>query len=188
MNNRWSSQQVLWGIGLVLLLLAVWGEYLAQPAAAPPAPILVKTILLKPDSVPVRTGGLAGHLEKLRITERVERKTGKIVGGPDLKGILRLRNISTDQAIRPLAGTVEYVGGGGAAITPAKGQGKADFTIYMERRAGLRPGEHTSEVIDVPFPKAALKTGRLDAIRLQLTYLSTPYRTITVSGRVALGK
>ncbi len=96
-------------------------------------------------------------MEKLRVKERVEGKTGKIVGGADLKGILRLRNTSTDQVIRPLAGTVEYVDGAGAVIALPKNQGTADFTIYMERRAGLKPGEHTSEVIDVPFPAAALK-------------------------------
>lgn len=188
MNRRWSSQEILWGIGLLALVLAIWIQYQAPSAASSSPPVQVNTILLKPDSLPVKTGNLEGELEKLRVTERVERKTGKIVAGPDLKGILRLRNASTDQVIRPLAGAVEYADGGGTMIAPAKNRGTADFTIYTEGRLGLKPGEHTSEVIDVPFPVAALKAHRLQDIRLRLTYLSTPYTTVTISGPVVLGK
>jgi hypothetical protein len=83
---------------------------------------------------------------------------------------------------------MEYADGGGTVIALPKDQGKADFTIYMERRTGLKPGEHTSEVIDVPFPAAALKPHRLQDIRLHLTYLSTPYTTVTINGPVVLGK
>jgi len=187
MKRRWSLRETLWGIGLLALVLVIWGQHQAQSAASS-SPIQVKTILLKPDSVPVRTGALTGRLEKLRVTERVERKTGKILGGANLKGILQLRNGSTEQAIRPLAGTVEYIDGQGAGIALGKDQGNAEFTIYTERRAGLKPGEHTSQVIDVPFPAAALTAQRLQDIQLHLTYLSTPYTTVTIAGPAVLGK
>lgn len=188
MNRRWGIKGILWGIGLLVLVLAIWSQYHAPSAASSSPPIQVQTILLKPDSVPVKTGSLGGELEKLRVRERVEGKTGKVVGGPNLKATLQLRNTSTDQVIRPLAGKVEYVDAAGAVIALPKDQGKADFTIYMERRAGLKPGEHTSEVIDVPFPVAALKAHTLQDIRLHLTYLSTPYMTATINGPVVLGK
>jgi hypothetical protein len=136
----------------------------------------------------VSSGGLTGQLEKLRVTERVERKTGKILRGPDLTGILQLRNSSADQAIRPLSGSLEYVDGGGAAIALAKDQGTTAFTIYLERQSGLRPGQHTSQVIDVPFPPAALEAHRLQDIRLHLTYLATPYTTASITGPVVLGQ
>ena len=58
----------------------------------------------------------------------------------------------------------------------------------MERPASLKPGEHTSQVIDVPFPAAALDARRLQAIRLHLSCLSTPYTTLTINGPVTLGK
>jgi hypothetical protein len=105
-----------------------------------------------------------------------------------LKGILQLSNTSANLVIRPLAGSVEYVDGGGTDIPLAKDQGTAAFTIYLERAGGLRPGEQTSQVIDVPFPADALTAHRLQDIRLHLTYLSTPYAKITVNSPVVLGQ
>jgi len=187
MHDRWPPQAILWGTGLLVLVIAIWGLRQGQSEASPP-PTQVKTIVVRPESVPVITGGLTGQLEQLRVTERVESKTGKIREGPDLKGILQLRNTSANLVIRPLAGTVEYTDGGGAEIPLAKDQGTADFTIYTERASGLRPGEHTSQVIDVPIPATALEGHRLQDIRLHLTYLSTPYATVTINGPVVLGQ
>jgi hypothetical protein len=186
MHDRWPPQAILWGTGLLVLVIAIWGLRQGQSEASP-SPPQVKTIVLQPESVPVITGGLTGQLEQLRVTERVEPKTGKIQGGPDLKGVLQLSNTSTNLVIRPLAGSVEYVDGGGAGIPLAKDQGTAAFTIYIERPSGLRPGEHTSQVVDVPFPADALKAHRLQDIRLHLTYLSTPYAKITINSPVVLG-
>ena len=187
MRDRWPPQAILWGIGLLVLVMAIWGLRQGHGEASPP-PTQVKTIVLRPESVPVITGGLTGQLEQLRVTERVDPKTGKIQGEPDLKGLLRLRNTSTDLVIRPLAGTVEYADGGGVEIPLAKDQGKAAFTIYTERASGLRPGEQASQVIDVPFPATALEAHRLQDIRLHLTSLSTPYASVTINGPVKLGK
>jgi hypothetical protein len=188
MRQGWPMQAVLWGTGLLVLLLAIWGQHQAPGQAAAPPPTLVKTIVLRPESVPVSTGGLTGQLEKLRVTERVERKTGKILRGPDLLGILQLRNSSSDQAIRPLSGSLEFVDGGGTTIPLAKDQGTAAFTIFLEQQSGLRPGQQTSQVIDVPFPRAALKAHRLQDIRLHLTYLATPYTTASINRPIALGQ
>lgn len=171
----------------MVLVLAIWSQYQAQGAASLAPPVQVKTILLRPDSVPVRAGPLTGRLERLQVTERVERKTGKVLGEANLKGILQLRNTSTEQAIRPLAGSVKYVDGKGAGIALGKDQGNAKFTIYTDRRAGLKPGEHTSQLIDVPFPAAALEAHRLQAIHLHIAYLSTPFTTVTINGPVVLG-
>ncbi len=181
-------QAIMWGTGLLVLIIAIWGLRQGQSQASPPSPIQMKTVVLRPENVPVVTGGLTGQMEQLRVTERVDRKTGKVQGEPDLKGILQLSNTSTNLVIRPLTGSVEYVDGGGTGIPLAKDQGTAAFTIYTERPSGLRPGEQTSQVIDVPFPAEALKAHRLQDIRLHLTYLSTPYAKITINSPVVLGK
>lgn len=187
MNRRWSPREFAWGIGLLVLVLAFWSQYQVQGAASSAPAVQVRTIVLRPDSVPVSAGALTGKLEKLRVTERVERKTGKVLGEASLKGILQLRNASTEQAIRPLAGSVEYIDGQGAGIALGKDQGNAKFTIYTDRRAGLKPGEHTSQVIDVPIPAVALEAHRLQAIHLHITYLSTPITTLTINGPALLG-
>jgi hypothetical protein len=187
MRQGWPLQAIMWGTGLLVLVIAIWGLHQGQSQASSPSPTQVKTIVLRPDSVPVVAGGLTGEMEQLRVTERVERKTGKILGEPDLRGVLQLSNTSTNLVIRPIAGSVEYVDGGGTGIPLAKDQGTTAFTIYTERSGGLRPGEQTSQVIDVPFPADALKAHRLQDVRLHLTYLSTPYAKITINGPVVLG-
>jgi hypothetical protein len=188
MSRRMSSRDTLWTLAVLALILAVWGQLHAPSAASSPPPVESRTIALQPNSLPVNSGGLRGRLEDLRVTERVERKTGKIFGGLELKGTLQLTNASSDLAIRPLGGSVEYADANGAAIGLAKDQGNTDFTIFMERSTGLKPGEHTSQAIDVPFPADALEAHRLQDIRLHLTYLSTPYAKITVDGPVLLGQ
>lgn len=188
MSRRESSRGIVWALGVLALIFAVWVMLHAPTAASTPAPTSVKTIALRPESLPVITGGLTGELERLRVTERIERETGKIREGPDLRGVLRLRNTSPNLVIRPLSGIVEYVDGGGAGIPLAKDQGTTVFTIYTERPGGLRPGEQITQAIDVPFPTDALTAHRLQDIRLHLTYLSTPYAKITISGPVSLGK
>jgi hypothetical protein len=188
MSRRWSSRETLWVVGVLALIIAIWGQLHPPSAAFSPPPVESKTISLQPDSLAVMSGGLSGRLEELRVTERVERKTGKILGGLELKGTLQLKNASSDLVIRPLGGSVEFTDATGAVIPLAKDQGTTDFSIYVERATGLKPGEQTSQVIDVPFPAAALDAHRLQAIRLHLTCLSTPYTTLTVTGPVGLGK
>lgn len=67
----------------------------------------------------------------------------------------------------------------------AKDRGNASFKFYgfQER---LDPGMEISQDIEVPFPTAALKEKKLGDIRLELSYIPTPYRAETSNIRVSL--
>lgn len=51
----------------------------------------------------------------------------------------------------------------------------------------LDPGKHISQVIEVPFPAAALKAKGLREVSLELTFLPGPYQVDTVNIPVSLG-
>lgn len=70
----------------------------------------------------------------------------------------------------------------------AKEQGNTDFPICMEPSTGPKPGEHVPQVIDVPFPAAALKAHRLRGIHLHLTCLFNPSTALTINEPVSVGK
>jgi hypothetical protein len=174
-----------WVVGLAVLLLGIWNQRFAH-SAAPARAFEVKTVALQPPRVPLATASLAGDLEGLTVTTRVDKKTGKLTESPDLQAQLRLRNTTADQALRLLSGTVEYVGADGAQIPLAKDQGNSGFSFFPDLQGDILPGQEMSQAIRVPFPAAALKANILRDIRLHLTYRATPYRNETADSPVTL--
>ena len=185
MDRIRSNSSTWWVIALAILLLGIWSQRFAHSAAPVPA-VAVRTVALKPDSIPVTTASLAGHLESLTVISRVDKKTGKPVDSPDLRATLRLRNATSDQALRLLSGTVEYVGADGAQIPLAKDQGSSGFSFFPDQQRDVLPGQAMSQVVRVPFPAAALKANALRDIRLHLIYRATPYKNETVESPVTL--
>jgi hypothetical protein len=185
MNPRWQNSGMWWAVGLAVLVFGIWSQPFAH-SAAPAAAVEKKTIALRPARIPVATPSLAGSIEGLTVITRVDHATGHLVDNPDLRATLRLQNATTDQALRLLSGTVEYVDARGVVIPLQKDQGRAVFSFYPDEQDGLLPGRETSRVIRVPFPAAALKANTLRNIRLHLTYRATPYGNDTVDGQVTL--
>lgn len=185
MDRIRSNSSTWWVIAVAILLFAIWGQRFAH-SAAPASAVEVRTAALKPDRIAVATTDLTGHLESLTVISRVDTKTGKLVDGPDLRATLTLRNATPDQALRLLAGRVEYVGAEGARIPLTKERGSAGFSFFPDEQGDLLPGQALSQVIRVPFPETALKANTLRDIRLHLTYRATPYRNETVEGPVTL--
>ena len=183
--RRQQDVSMWWVLGVALLVLAIWSQQGAHGAASVPSTHL-KSTTLTPASVPVTTASLAGRLEGLTVITRVDTKTGKLAESPNLRATLRLRNTTSDQAIRLQSGTVEYVNAQGAPIPLAKTQGTSDFTFFPDGSEGLMPGQATFQVIRVPFPAAALKAKVLKDIRLHLTYSATPYKNETATAAVTV--
>ena len=185
MNRRRQNSSMWWAFGLAMLLFGIWSQQRAHSDTLVHS-VQLKTVALRPASLPVSTAYLTGRLDGLTVVSRVETKTGKSVEGPDLQATLRLRNTTTDQAIRLLSGTVEYVNADGAVIPLAKDQGNAGFSFLPDERNDLVPGQEMSQAIRVPFPVAGVKADALLDIRLHFTYRAIPYRHETVDGRVTL--
>ena len=175
-----------WGAGLLTLALAACSQQQGQSAATQ-AQTAEKTFALKPRIVPVKVSFLVGQIQDLKVTEQVERGTGKVTEAPELQGMLRLKNTSTDQAARLLWGKIQYVGADGKAIPLAKEQGESTITFSSYQNEGLDPGTETSQYVDVPFPAAALQGGKLQDLRLELSFILTPIEDETASLPVSLG-
>lgn len=145
-----------------------------------------RSFALVPATVPVKASVLVGELRDLRVTERIERESGKVVYGPQLQGTLQLKNDSEDQTVRLIAGTVSFTDRQGQPIRLAEGRGETGFRFYSYQSDGLGPGAETTHNLDVPFPAAALGEHPLGDLRLELTYIPLPYREETVRVPVAL--
>jgi hypothetical protein len=184
MNHRRQNYGMWWAVVAAVVVFGVWSQRHAQSAALAHA-VQSKAVALRPTSLPISAGGMTGRLDGLTVITRVDRTTGKLES-PDLQATLRLRNTTADQAIRLLSGTVEYVDAAGAVIPLTKDEGSSQFSFYPDHQDGLVPGQETSQVIEVPFPLAALKPNALRDIRLHFTYRATPYRSEIVEGRVTI--
>ncbi len=179
---RHRERLVRWVGGLLVLVLCVWSLRAGQSVAAPPQ-LDQKTIPLKPSITFVKTSFLTGELRDLRVMERVERRTGRVVGGPVLRAKLTVTNDSENQAARLVGGNIEYIDPEGRQIPIA--HTAFPFTGVPSDR--LDPGMHTSQAVEVPFPASALKPNALMEVSLELIYLPMSYREDTVNIPVYLG-
>jgi len=140
-----------------------------------------KVFSMNPMAAPVRVAFLTGELTDLKVVERVNAQTGEVVEAPKLRGTLKLKNGSSDQTARLLAGEVEYLDGAGKPIALANERTDTSFRFSSYQADRLDPGMATSHDIDVPFPAAALNGQMLADVRLNLTYIPAPYREESVT-------
>lgn len=180
-----NMQKTWWGAGVLALTLAACSQQSGQTAVAPTSQE-EKSFTLTPDSTSVKIAFLTGQLQDLRITERVERGTGKMVDPPWLHATLKLVNVSTDQAARLISGKLLYLDAQGNPIALAKDRRDTSFTFSTYQTDRLDPGMETSQAIEVPFPTTAVKEKELRGIRLQLTYTPLPYKEESVTIPVSL--
>jgi hypothetical protein len=147
-----------------------------------------KTFSLNPGTIPVRVGILAGELTGLSVLERVNASSGDVVYAPQLRGTLKLKNTSSDEAVSLVNGRVDYLDAAGNRIKLAEGRGETTLQLYSYSADRLDPGEEATHAVDIPFPASALKGKSLAEIRLSLTYLPTPYQQHSVEMPVAVGQ
>lgn len=171
------------GAGFVATLAACGQK--AEQSAAPQ--VQEKSFTVTPASASVKISFLTGQLQDVKVTERVEQGTGKVVDQPRLHATLKLKNTSPDQAARLISGKIIYADMEGKPISLAEGRGDTSFSLPSYQSDRLDPGKETSHDIDVPFPAAGLQTEKLGDIRLELTYIPMPYKIETVKIPVALG-
>lgn len=185
---RWQSVSSRWIVivGSAALSVAGCSQSADQAASAPT--VEEKSFAVTPATAPVRTSLLVGELKDLQVMERVERETGKVLYGPQLRGTLRLKNAAEDQAVRLISGTVTFTDRQGQPIGLAEGREDATFRFSMYQNDRLDPGAETTHTLEVSFPAAALAKRPLGDIRLELTYIPLPYREESVRVPVSLGR
>ena len=146
-----------------------------------------KTYTVTPASVTVKAGIVTGEVTEMKVTERVEKGSGRLVSPAKLTGMLKLKNSSKDQTVRLIAGKIQYIDAQGKPIKveETRTEPTIRFATYGAER--LDPGQDATQSVDVDFPAEALKAKKLKEIRLELAYIPSPYKEETVNFTVVIG-
>jgi len=177
-----------WWIGAVIVAAVAWmilGR--SEQPVATAAMIEDKSYTVTPAAMKVKAGIVTGEVTEMKVTERVERGSGRVVSPAKLTAKIVLKNSSTNQTIRLVAGKIQYldVQGQPIKLEETRTEPTLKFQTYGTDR--LDPGQEATQSLDVDFPAEALKAKKLQEIRLELAYIPSPYREETVKFIVAIG-
>lgn len=152
------------------------------------APVIEdKIYAVTPDRVTVTAGIVTGEVTEMKVTERIERGSGRIDSAARLTGKLKLTNSSTDHSVRLVGGKIHYIDAEGQAITLEEARTEPNIRFSSFGSDRLAPGQDATQSVDVDFPAAALKSKTLREIRLDLMYLSSLFVHETANLAVSIG-
>ena len=146
-----------------------------------------KVYPVTPPSMTVKSGMITGEVIDLKVTERVEKGSDRVVSPARLTGTLRLQNTSANRTIRLVEGKVRFIDAQAQAIRPGAGQTDPIVKFTRYGNEWLDPDQGASYALDVDFPVEALRANRLKEIRLELAYVPSPFREETVNFSVSIG-
>jgi uncharacterized membrane protein YeaQ/YmgE (transglycosylase-associated protein family) len=172
-----------WGLGAALVAAVVWmtlGPSL-QPSATAAAVVEDKAYVVTPAAMKVKAGIVTGEVTDMKVTERVEQGSGRVVSPAKLTANVVLKNSSANQTVRLVSGKIQYIDAGGQPIKleNMRTEPTLRFATYGSDR--LDPGQEATQSLDVDFPAEALKAKKLKEIRLELAYIPSPYHEETVN-------
>ena len=116
-----------------------------QGPAAPAVVIDAKTYTLTPESVSVQAGIMAGEITGMRVVERIEKSSGRVVSPARLTGTLKLINASTNQSVRLVAGKIQYLDDQWRSIEIEESRTDASFTFSAYGSERLDPGQQAAQ-------------------------------------------
>jgi len=178
-----------WWIGAGLAAVVVWmmvGR--SEQPAATAAMVEDKTYTVTPAAMKVKAGIVTGEVTEMKVTERVEKGSGRVVAPAKLTAKVVLKNTSANQTVRLVAGKIQYIDAQGQPIKleETRTEPTLKFSTYGSDR--LDPGKEETQSLDVDFPAEALKAKKLKEIRLQLAYVPSPYTGEKVLFTVSIGQ
>ena len=179
--SRWIGLTIVGGA------MAVITAGCSQGPSGTAAVIEDKIYTVTPASVNVKAGIVTGEVTEMKVTERVEKGSGRVVSPAKLSGTLKLKNTSANETVRLIAGKIQYIDAQGQPIKleGTRTEPTLKFATYGSER--LDPGQDATQSLDVEFPAEALKTKKLKEIRIELAYIPSPYRDETVNFTVSIG-
>ena len=180
--SRWIGLTIVGGA------MAVMTAGCSQGPSGTAAVIEDKIYTVTPASVNVKAGIVTGEVTEMKVTERVEKGSGRVVSPAKLSGTLKLKNTSANETVRLIAGKIQYIDAQGQPIKleGTRTEPTLKFATYGSER--LDPGQDATQSLDVEFPAEALKAKKLKEIRLELAYIPSPYREETVNFTVSIGE
>lgn len=172
-----------------VVLAALCAGCTPPPSAKGPA-VNDKTYAVSPADITVKGSLLSGALTQMKVVERVEDGSGRVDQAARLTGKLVLTNVSKDQSVRLVGGSLIYIDMQGKPI--ALEDNRTAPTLKVSSSYGaqerLDPGQDTSQPVEAEFPVEALKMKRLKEIRLELLYIPSAYRQETMSFGVSIAQ
>jgi len=179
-----------WGLGAALAAAVVWMTFVpvVQPVATAASVVEDKTYPMTPTAMTIKAGIVTGEVTHMKVTERVEQGSSRVVSPAKLTANLALRNSSANQTVRLVEGKMRYIDAAGQPIKleDMRTEPTLKFATYGSDQ--LDPGQETLQSLDVDFPAEALKAGTLKEIRLELAYIPSPYHQETVNFVVSIGR
>jgi hypothetical protein len=175
------------GVVVVTTAMAAMTLGCSQQPAGTAAVIEDKVYTVTPAAVKVIAGIVTGDVTEMKVTERVEKASGRIVSPAKLTGKLVLKNSSKDQAVRLVGGKIQYLDAQGQPIKLAEAQTEPTIRFATYGAETLDPGKDATQTMDVDFPAEALKAKKLKEIRLELVYIPSPYKEEAVNFTVSIG-
>ena len=175
------------GVTIAATAVAAMSLGCSQQPSGTAAVIEDKVYTVTPASVTVKAGIVTGDVTEMKVTERVEKGSDRIVSPAKLTGKLVLKNSSTNQTVRLVAGKIQYIDTQGQPIKVSETQTEPTIKFATYGAEQLGPGQDATQSLDVDFPAEALKAKKLKEIRLELAYIPSPYKEETVNFTVAIG-
>jgi hypothetical protein len=146
-----------------------------------------KVYTVTPASVQVKAGIVTGEVTEMKVTERIEKGSDRVVAPAKLTGTLKLKNSSKDQAVRLITGKLLYIDAQGQPIKVGEGRTEPLLKLATYGAETLDPGQEATNSVSVDFPADALKAKKLKEIRLELAYIPTSYKTESINFTVVIG-
>jgi hypothetical protein len=190
MTNSFTQKQV----GLAMAC-ALGAAMVATTLGCSPAPSAVAAVIkdkvytVNPNSVKVTAGIVTGELTEMQVTERIEEGSGRVANPAKLTGKLALKNISADQTVRLIGGKILYIDAQGRPIKLEANRTEPTIkgTSVYGSSERLDPGQDTTQSVDAEFPVDALKAKKLKEIRLELSYIPSPFMEEKLNFTVSIG-
>jgi uncharacterized membrane protein YeaQ/YmgE (transglycosylase-associated protein family) len=170
-----------WGLSAAVVAAAVW--MILGPSQQPVATAAVveeKTYTVTPAAMKVKAGIITGEVTDMKVTERVEQGSGRVVSPAKFTAKVVLKNSSANQTVRLVAGKIRYIDAQGQPIKLEDARTEPTLKFASYGNDSLDPGQEATESLDVDFPAEALKAKTLKEIHLELAYIPSPYRVETV--------
>ena len=177
------------GVGGMMVTTAMAAIALgcSKQPSGPAVVIEDKVYTVTPAAVKVKAGIVTGDVTEMKVTERVEKSSGRIVSPAKLSGKLVLKNSSKNQAVRLVGGKILYLEAQGQPIKVSETQTEPTIKFATYGAEQLGPGQDATQSLDVDFPAEALKAKKLKEIRLELVYIPSPYKEEAVNFTVSIG-
>ena len=190
MTNSFNKKRIGLAVACALATAAAvtFGGCSPQPSAVAPV-ISDKVYTVTPSTVKAKVGIVSGELTEMKVTERIEAGSGRVASPAKLTGKLALKNLSADQTVRLIGGKILYIDAQGQPIMLE--EKRTEPTIKVASSYGsterLDPGQDATQALEAEFPVEALKAKKLKEIRLELSYIPSPFKEEKLNFTVSIG-